>query len=105
MILFVFKEFNRDSILQEFNLPQEERLQIVLRKSYPFYWHEKREEEFKMKYTQDNQISLSSYGPGTESLLKSHDIHVTSHTVLNGCIIITDSTVYECRPRYVFLFN
>ncbi|KAJ8301898.1 hypothetical protein KUTeg_020885 [Tegillarca granosa] len=93
------QEFNKDSILQEFNLPQEERLQIVLRKSYPFYWHEKREEDFKMKYMQDDQIRLSPDGAGKESLLKSHDIHVTSHTVLNGCIIITDSTVYECRPR------
>ena len=35
----------------------------------------------------------------SRSRVSAYDVHLTSHTVLDGCIIVTDSTVYECRPR------
>ena len=38
-----------------------------------------------------------------QNRISAFDIQLTSHTVLDGCIIVTDSTVYECRPRLVWL--
>lgn len=97
--IILFQDFNKEAILQQFDLPQEERLLTVLKKSFPFYWHEKREEDLRQKMAQDVLMGATSK-PG---ILPStaYDMQVTSHTVLDGCIIITGASVYECRPRYI----
>lgn len=95
------QDFNKDAVLQQFDLPQEEHLLTVLKKSYPFYWHDKREEDLCQKMAQDIQLGLGRANRSGPNILPStaYDMQVTSHTVLNGCIIITGSSVYECRPR------
>lgn len=85
------KEFNREAILQQFDFSGDEKLLSILLKSFPFYWHEKLEEQ---------QRGTTGQMAGTScSRISAFDIQLTSHTVLDGCIIVTDSNVYECRPR------
>ena len=92
--LLIFQEFNKDAILQQFDISSEEKLLSILLKSFPFYWHEKLEEQ----QTRSGVEQTEPDGTG-HSRISAFDIHLTSHTVLDGCIIVTDSTVYECRPR------
>ena len=87
------QEFNKESILQQFEFPTDERLISVLPKSFPFYWHEKLEEDQVKHFTDSDEIK---HFPNKSS---SMSINLSSHTVLEGCIVITNSTVYECRPR------
>lgn len=85
------QEFNREAILQQFDFSGDEKLLSILLKSFPFYWHEKLEEQ---------QRGTTGQMAGTScSRISAFDIQLTSHTVLDGCIIVTDSNVYECRPR------
>ena len=91
---YTLQEFNREAIIQQFDISNEEKLLSVLQKSFPFYWHEKLEE-------QQARTSVEQAEPdGTsQNRVSAYDVQLTSHTVLDGCIIVTDSTVYECRPR------
>ncbi|XP_063404631.1 uncharacterized protein LOC134688085 isoform X2 [Mytilus trossulus] len=93
------KDFNKESVLQQFDIPQNEHLLTIQKKSFPFYWHEKCEENMRQKYNQDIKLGLTSSGSWQPGLTMSHDIQLTNHTVLDGCIIITDSAVYEMKPR------
>ncbi|XP_052092114.1 uncharacterized protein LOC127728604 isoform X1 [Mytilus californianus] len=93
------KDFNKDAVLQQFDIPQNEHLLTIQKKSFPFYWHEKCEENMRQKYNQDIKLGLTSSGSWQPGLTMSHDIQLTNHTVLDGCIIITDSSVYEMKPR------
>ena len=92
----ILQEFNRDAILQQFDISIEEKLLSVLLKSFPFYWHEKLEEQTARSAEQTDDQGTS------RSRISAFDIQLTSHTVLDGCMIVTDSTVYECRPRLVW---
>lgn len=98
---FVFQDFNKESVLQQFDIPQNEHLLTIQKKSFPFYWHEKCEENMRQKYNQDIKLGSISSGSWQPGLTMSHDIQLTNHTVLDGCIIITDSAVYEMKPRYI----
>ncbi|XP_055999241.1 uncharacterized protein LOC125654012 isoform X3 [Ostrea edulis] len=98
------KEFNKEAVLQHFDLPVDEKLLTVVKKSFPFYWHDKREENLKQQmlknketglWDQDDDRILGTYG----GAYRSFEIQINGHTVLNGCLIITDSAVYELRPR------
>lgn len=91
-------------MLQQFDLPANEHLLAVEKKSFPFYWHEKCEENLRQKYNQDMKLGLASSGSWQPSLTMSHDIQLTNHTVLDGCIIVTDASVYEMKPRCLFVF-
>ncbi|CAG2245012.1 PI4KA [Mytilus edulis] len=93
------KDFQQKSVLQQFDIPQNEHLLTIQKKSFPFYWHEKCEENMRQKYNQDIKLGLTSSGSWQPGLTMSHDIQLTNHTVLDGCIIITDSAVYEMKPR------
>lgn len=97
-MLFILQVFNKDATFQQFTLRQDEKLLAVLKKSFPFYWHEKREEEGKAKVSQpvtgSQDVALDA---GADS------IPITTHTVLDGCILVSDSAVYECRPRLLSL--
>nr|XP_022297301.1 uncharacterized protein LOC111106775 isoform X2 [Crassostrea virginica] len=98
------KEFNKDAVLQHFDLPVHEKLLTVVKKSFPFYWHDKREENFKQQMARTKETGLwdhsedkilRTYG----GAYRSFEIQINGHTVLNGCLVITDSAVYELRPR------
>lgn len=41
--------------------------------------------------------TLGTYG----GAYRSFEIQINGHTVLNGCLVITDTAVYELRPRFV----
>ena len=101
--VFQFQDFNKDSVIQQFDIPQDERLLGVMSKSFPFYWHEKHEGEIKQGLLSQAVLPGSDSSDPVQSspnqFLGSYDIDVPSHTVLNGCIIVTDAGVYECRPR------
>lgn len=89
-----FQEFNKEAILQQFEFPPDEKLQYIVQKSFPFYWHEKLEEDqFKLLCDQEEKT-----GSDCSEMPCSIEIPLSSHTVLDGCIIITNCTVYECRP-------
>lgn len=103
---FVLKEFNKEAVLQHFDLPADEKLLTVVKKSFPFYWHDKREENFKQQMMRNKETglwdhsenkSLGMYG----GAYRSFEIQINGHTVLNGCLVITDTAVYELRPRFV----
>lgn len=64
------------------------------RKRYPFYYHEHHESELSKRVR-----SGSITRPAKSLELPVFDIPVTTHTVLDGCIIVTDCSVYEIRPR------
>ena len=104
MLRLSFQPFNKDAVLQQFELPPEDKLLTILPKSFPFYWHEKLEEQLgKLSYDQDDARStgseLEQSGVDQYKALSAFGIPLSSHTVLDGCIVISDSTVYECRPR------
>ncbi|XP_055958242.1 uncharacterized protein LOC126827750 [Patella vulgata] len=81
------QDFNKDAILQKFEMPHGEKVLGTEKKSFPFYWHEKAEAASKQEKNDSSGI------PSLQS------IPITSHTVLDGCIIVTNSSVFECRPR------
>ena len=92
-----FQEFNKEATLQQFELPSDEKLISVMQKTFPFYWHEKLEEDqIKLLHDQDEQKLTGSH---SSKMLSAIEIPLSLHTVLDGCIIVTDCTVYECRPR------
>ncbi|CAL1526241.1 unnamed protein product [Lymnaea stagnalis] len=91
------QEFNMDAVIQEFDLAEGENLVGVERKRYPFYYHEHNENEWAKRTR-----------AGSVQQMRSHDVHldnavlslpVTTHTVLDGCVIVTNCSVYEIRPR------
>ncbi|XP_052272508.1 uncharacterized protein LOC127873013 isoform X1 [Dreissena polymorpha] len=86
-------DFNKDSVVQQFEIPPDEKLVSILAKPFPFYWHEKLEEDHH-KHLADTDDHKNA-----ESLPSAYNIILNSHTVLDGCIVITNNTVYECRPR------
>ncbi|XP_071082712.1 uncharacterized protein [Haliotis cracherodii] len=88
------QDFNKESIVQQFDLPQDETLLGVQKKCFPFYWHEKREEE-RLRSVQEGEYMEQP----TSIPTNIQAIPVTSHTVLDGCIVITNRGIYECRPR------
>ncbi|XP_053407428.1 uncharacterized protein LOC123565052 isoform X2 [Mercenaria mercenaria] len=91
------QDFNKEATLQQFELPADEKLISVMQKSFPFYWHEKLEEDqIKLLHDQDEQKLTGSH---SSKVLSALEIPLSLHTVLDGCIIVTNSTVYECRPR------
>lgn len=79
-------------MLQQFEFPSDEKLLSVRAKTFPFYWHVKLEEE-QIKHLSDSDEGMSHHKPSVMS------IPLDTHTVLEGCIVISNTTVYECRPR------
>ena len=109
--LTVFQEFNKESIVQQFEMNSGERVLAVIKRSYPFYWH-KRNEERRQQASQVETISLLSgstdqsaakkpfVASQSASLLRdAYSVQLNTHTVLDGCLVITDKAVYETRPR------
>lgn len=84
-------------MLQQFEFPAYEKLISVIPKSFPFYWHEKLESD-QLKLLHDHDELQQSENSSTE-ILSALEIPIRSHTVLDGCIIVTNTAVYECRPR------
>lgn len=78
------QDFNKEAVLQTLGLPEGEHVLTFWRRTFPFYWHDKHEQLLSEAQIMDKEVS---------------SIPITSHTVLYGCIIVTDSAVYECRPR------
>lgn len=78
----------------------------MVKKSFPFYWHDKREENFKQQMMRNKETGLWNHSEdktlGTYGgAYRSFEIQINGHTVLNGCLVITDTAVYELRPRFV----
>ncbi len=90
-ILFAQK-FNKDSVLQEFPFSADERVEALYRRPYPFFWHERYGAESSSQ--QDGAITMR-----TPSTSLSSQIELTSHTVLDGCMVLTNHALYKCRPR------
>ncbi|GAB1599590.1 uncharacterized protein LOC115226128 [Argonauta hians] len=76
-----------DSILQTFDLPCEEKVLGIVKKCYPFYWHDKQEASMQLSHTE----LMSDLSP--------YSVPISRHSVLDGCLVITENAVYECRPR------
>ncbi|XP_062616739.1 uncharacterized protein LOC134278436 [Saccostrea cucullata] len=82
----------------------DEKLLTVVKKSFPFYWHDKQEENLRQQMMKNKETGM--WDPTDDRILgtyggayRSFEIHINGHTVLNGCLVITDSAVYELRPR------
>ncbi|XP_074645668.1 uncharacterized protein LOC141901958 isoform X2 [Tubulanus polymorphus] len=73
--------FNADSTVQVFRIP-DRVLVDVYKRSFPFYWHRRNQREYS------NKIQ-----PFAE------EMKLGNYTVLDGCLIVTQTAVYECRPR------
>ncbi|XP_029652973.1 uncharacterized protein LOC115226128 isoform X1 [Octopus sinensis] len=76
-----------ESVLQTFDLPCEEKVLGIVKQSYPFYWHDK----------QESSMNLSP--AELMSDLSPYSVPISHHSVLDGCLVITECAVYECRPR------
>ena len=74
----LFQVFNQEAVIQDFTINDAVVVDIH-RRALPFYWFERREER--------------------DSSLKDA-IPISMHTVLEGCMLITEHEVFECRPRY-----
>ena len=74
-----FQQFNPNAHVQTFELPADERIVATFKKTFPFYWHER-----------------ASAVRGSEE----DGLSIASHTVLDGCVLLTTAGLYECRPRY-----
>ncbi|RUS76283.1 hypothetical protein EGW08_015955 [Elysia chlorotica] len=92
------QEFSSSAIVQEFLLPEEEKLIGVERKRYPFYYHEHHETEWANRMQAGSFIMPSKASDTVHLDASVLNIPVTTHTVLDGCVIVTDSCVYEIRP-------
>lgn len=92
------QEFSSSAIVQEFLLPDEEKLIGVERKRYPFYYHEHHETEWANRIRAGSFIMPSRCADAAHLDSSVLNIPVTTHTVLDGCIIVTDCCVYEIRP-------
>ncbi|XP_076469360.1 uncharacterized protein LOC143299801 isoform X3 [Babylonia areolata] len=92
------QDFNDDAVIQKLELPPGEKLLGACQRSFPFYWHDKQEEQQRARLRQGTVLEQ----PTMDTVAmdpQAFEIPVTSHTVLDGCIIVTDTAVYECRPR------
>ena len=97
LLYFYPQKFNKESVLQEFQLAADERVVAVYKRPYPFFWHE--------RYG-DERTSREPESPGgieikARPLKLSSQCELTSHTVLDGCMVLTNQALYKCRPRYV----
>ncbi|CAG5123144.1 unnamed protein product, partial [Candidula unifasciata] len=92
------QDFSNEAVVQEFTLPEGEHLIGVERKHYPFYYHEHHESEW-LKRVRSGSVSGPSKHLSQSLDSPVLDIPVTTHTVLEGCIVVTDCSVYEIRPR------
>lgn len=92
------QDFNEDAVIQRLELPSGDRLLGASRRRFPFYWHDKQEELQQGRLRQGTVLEQ----PSMETVAMEPEafaIPVTSHTVLDGCIVVTDTSVYECRPQ------
>ena len=98
IIIMGLQDFNDDAVIQRLELPVGEKLMGACHRTFPFYWHDKQEEQQRLRLRQGTLLEQ----PSMETVAmdpQAFDIPVTTHTVLDGCIVVTDSAVYECRPR------
>ena len=91
------QKFNKDSILQEFTLNPDEKVIAVYKRPYPFFWHEKYGDERRNREPESPEgIQIA-----TRPQKLSSQCELGSHTVLDGCMVLTNQALYKCRPRYV----
>jgi hypothetical protein len=96
--LLILQDFNEDAVIQKLELPPEEKMLGASLRTFPFYWHDKQEDMQRTRLREGTVLEQ----PAMETFAmepRAFDIPVNSHTVLDGCIIVTDCAVYECRPR------
>lgn len=106
---FFLKEFNKEVVLQYFDLLADEKLLVVVKKFFLFYWYDKREENFKQQMMRNKEIGFWNYFEdkifGTYGgAYRSFEIQINGYIVLNGCLVIIDIVVYEFRLRFVNFF-
>ncbi|XP_041350104.1 uncharacterized protein LOC121369224 isoform X2 [Gigantopelta aegis] len=89
------QDFNKEAIVQQFDLPSEETILGVEKKNFPFYWHEKKD-DYLFGCQRQECSSKDLTGSITDNV---KSIPVKTHTVLDGCVFVTSHGVYECRPR------
>ena len=94
--LELFQKFNKESILQEFALCTDEKVIALYKRPYPFFWHE--------KYCDERNFQQPESPEGIQirklSSKLSCQCQLSSHTVLDGCMVLTNHALYKCRPRY-----
>ena len=95
--VLLLQKFNKDSILQEFTLNPDEKVIAVYKRPYPFFWHEKYGDERRNREPE----SLEGIQIATRPQKLSSQCELGSHTVLDGCMVLTNQALYKCRPRYV----
>ena len=99
-VFFHFKlllqKFNKESILQEFPLNADEKVIAVYKRPYPFFWHERYGDERRNQEPESPEgIQIT-----TRPQKLSNQCELGSHTVLDGCMVLTNQALYKCRPRY-----
>ncbi|XP_055882453.1 uncharacterized protein LOC106072788 isoform X4 [Biomphalaria glabrata] len=89
--------FNKEALVQEFDLIEGENLLGVERKRYPFYLHEHRESEWS-KHLESGQLIQPMKNKDLYLDKEVLRLPITTHTVLDGCVLVTSYAVYEVRP-------
>ena len=95
--------FNPDAVLQSLDL-NEAIVQAVYKRSGHQYRYRLQQQEFMTSLAADDPMTSSRESLSTDSLdedVTSRDVipAVGKTTILDGCLIITEQRVYECRPR------
>ena len=68
----------------------------VYKRPYPFFWHERYGDE----RTNREPESPEGIQITTRPQKLSSQCELGSHTVLDGCMVLTNQALYKCRPRY-----
>ncbi|XP_070558000.1 uncharacterized protein [Ptychodera flava] len=90
-------DINMDSVVQLFNVPDNEKILAVHKVKFPAaYLSDKLKQELKERMPSVSGRQ-STVRPGFSPTDWSKEFQ--KDTVLDGCVVITDAAIYQCRPR------
>ncbi|XP_038061322.1 uncharacterized protein LOC119732026 [Patiria miniata] len=91
---------NEAAVMQTFFLPSDERVIAVYKCSFPAgYVNDKTSKESdqpNISQGVEHQVQIHRDKSTSKHELQTR---IESHTVLEGCVLVTDVAVYQCKPR------
>ncbi len=88
-------------MLQEFPFSSDEHVITVYKRPYQFFWHERYGDERPLQEASTDGDGLHMRQVPGDKL--SNQIALSSHSVLDGCMVLTNHALYKCRPRWVHI--
>ncbi|XP_077982825.1 uncharacterized protein LOC144437691 [Glandiceps talaboti] len=88
----VDEETSMDAVVQLFSIPDDENILEIYKERFPSRYLADRQKRHKV--TEGDGGSRRGLASSTAEYIESQ-----KDTVLDGCIVVTDAAVYQCRPR------